>query len=156
MIKSGIDGLSQGDLDTGLMSGASPLAFVSLHQSLIEHNPRLELWIMTWMPSGTSVLTPEGWFGAGHSGGPWIWDLAPAAADFALDQFCIGRHKDPNVFHVVFVPQLFTSRWWKQLIKIADLVFTFPLDFPLWDKTYHEPLLISLVYPLHFRFPWQY
>ena len=156
MIQSGIDGLSRGDMDQGLMSGASPLEFVALHQSALERSPNLEAWLFSWMPNNSKSLTPEGWFSDGHGDGPYIWSPPPAAVDYALDQLCIARHKNPLVFHVVVVPRLFTSRWRKQLIKLSDYVFTFPFIFPLWDKSYHEPLILGLIYPLYPRYPWQF
>ena len=63
MIKSGIDGLSRGDLNKGLMSGSSPLEFVALHLSATDRSPFLVAWLQTWMPRGSQLLTPEGWFG---------------------------------------------------------------------------------------------
>ena len=156
MIACGVDGLSRGDLDKGLLRGSSPLEFVDLHRSGIDRSPPLLPWINTWMPEGTKLLSPEGWFSNGHGKGPWIWSPPPAAADFALDQLCIARHRDPSVFHLVVVPRLFTSRWRKQLTKIADYLFTFPLTFPLWGKSFHEPLLVGFVYPLYSRYPWEF
>ena len=131
MIMSGIDGLSRGDLDKGLMGGASPLEFVALHLLATVRSPKLTERLRTWMPSGTNFLSPEGWFRQGHKKRPWIWALAPAAVDISLDQLCIACHKDSYVFHVVVVPWPFTPRWRKQLMKIADYVFNFPLSFPL-------------------------
>ena len=151
MIQCIIDGLSCGDLDKGLMGGASPLEFVALHKSALEQCRTFDPWLLSWMPNNTNILTPEGWFTDGHSSGSWIWAPPPAAADYALDQLCIAHHKDPSAFHVFVIPRLFTPQWQKQLIKIADYVYTFPLEFPIWDKYFHEPLIIGLVYPLYSR-----
>jgi len=50
MIAQGTDGLSRGDLDSGVMRSADMLSFVPLHLSALERAPGLMPWLHTWTP----------------------------------------------------------------------------------------------------------
>ena len=59
------------------------------------------------------------------------------------------------MFHIVAVLRLMTACWIKKLSKLSDLVFTFPLSFPLWSHEQQKPLIVGLVFPFLNRRPWQ-
>jgi hypothetical protein len=64
MIKQGTDGLSRGDLFTGVMAGKAFLEFVPISKGALEQSPELEEWIREAFPRKESwnVLSKEGWF----------------------------------------------------------------------------------------------
>jgi len=106
MIAQGTDGLSRGDLDTGVMRGTSMLSFVPLHLSAMERSEGLLVWLHSWLPGLLfCLLHPFEWYSVGHgiTGfysnldgvllpvceiGPSVillWAPAPAASEAALD-----------------------------------------------------------------------
>ncbi len=70
-------------------------------------------------PSGTyfPTLHPDVWF---------LWCPPPAAAQAALEELAVSRHKRPYLNHIILVPRLFTSQWHCLLHKMADEVFELP------------------------------
>ena len=150
MIKQGTDGLSRGDRSTGSMLGHPIWGYVPLNISAFQRSPLLEEWcIHVCSDLGTpTVLTPEGWFSSAHAQGVFIWSPPPAAADVALEQMCVSKHKRPENFHMVVVPRLMTGRWRKHLTRATD--FYFKLDAaPLWCiKERFEPVLIFISLPI--------
>jgi hypothetical protein len=63
MISQGTDGLSRGDMLTGVMGGADMLTFIPLALTAIERQPELMEWVYSWWGTGNSSwLTPEGWY----------------------------------------------------------------------------------------------
>jgi hypothetical protein len=84
------------------------------------------------------------------------WDLAPAAADAALEVLNESRIKRPQLNHVVLCPRLLTYRWQNRLHKLADFVFELPLDrYPFWPLSAFEPLIIGVVLHFSAQSPWQ-
>ena len=44
----GLDGLSRGNLNVGIMTGRAMLEFVPIHLSAIERSPKIKTWIDDW------------------------------------------------------------------------------------------------------------
>jgi hypothetical protein len=61
MISQGTDGLSGGDMLTGVMGGANMLTLINLSLTAVERQPELMEWVDSWWGTGNnSWLTPEG------------------------------------------------------------------------------------------------
>eukprot|EP00957_Ditylum_brightwellii_P002445 187839-Ditylum_brightwellii.AAC.1 len=60
MIAQGTDGVSYGNMTTGVMCGADMMEFVPLHKMATEASPALRDWVMLWAPCETEFLTVEG------------------------------------------------------------------------------------------------
>jgi len=155
MIASGIDGLSRGDTADGIMGGAPVLSFVPLHLPANERSGALVDWICDWFAEDLTVLDAKGWFTTGHIGNKsLLWLPAPAAAEVALEQLCLARHKRTTSTHIFVVPRLMTAYWRKQLGKVSDVMFTVPIGTSCWPEHMYEPLIIAIVFPLYRYAPW--
>jgi hypothetical protein len=112
MIWSGVDGLSRGDRNAGIMTGASMLLFVPIAQSAIERSPKLASWITEWgTPARTpnkevKVLSPTEWCDLHPSGKTYVWVPPPAAASYAIEWLGQSIHKRPDSVHIMVVPRL--------------------------------------------------
>jgi hypothetical protein len=177
MIAQGTDGLSRGNTLEGVLRGAPMLSFVPLHLDALDRSPAVYTWLQQWCPTlHLHLLSPFEWFSTGHGvrgashncDGVWIpsaitsnnivlvWSPAPTAADVALEQLSLSRHKRPHLAHIVICPRLFTHAWRKKLYKLAD--FTFYL-YPgrredVWPLTAYEPLMVGVLLPFLSTFPW--
>jgi hypothetical protein len=69
------------------------------------------------------VYTSEDWFCQAHHKEQCVWNLAPAAAQAALEQLAKVLHKCPQYNHIVLMPRLMTVYWRKMLNKMCDLIF---------------------------------
>jgi len=157
MIASGIDGLSRGDTGEGILGGQSVLSFVPLSQTAVERSGYLMPWIQSWAGLQLKLLNADGWFEEGHSAkGVYLWAPAPAAAEAAVEQLCLARHKRTTATHIVAIPRLMTAQWRKVLGKVADTLFTVPIKTKAWSYKMHEPLIIAIVLPLNRFYPWTY
>jgi len=78
-----------------------------------------------------------------------IWAPAPAAAETALEELSISRHKRPHLSHIVLCPRLFTHAWRKRLYKLADYVFFLPAGRreDAWPSSAFEPLIVGVILP---------
>jgi hypothetical protein len=175
MIAQGTDGLSRGDVTEGVLSGQAMLSFIPLHMSAIERHPPILEWIRDWTEQASlEPLTPAGWFTDGHgynggtfdSRGMWIptdtpsswilWSPPPVAADIAIDELLVSRHKRHHINHIFIVPRLYTHTWRKKLFKVSDLVFEVPPGArSFWPSFTHEPLVIGLTLCFSSAHPWQ-
>ena len=81
---------------------------------------------------------------------------ADAAADAAVEQLGLSRHKRPNLAHLFVCPRLMTQLWRKRLYKIADVVFYIPAGrLPgVWPSSRFEPLVVGLFVPYSSVSPW--
>jgi len=157
MIECGVDGLSRGDTKEGIMGGTNILHFIPLSLTSVERSPTLLTWINTWFGKPLELLETDDWFAKGHTElGNWMWAPAPAAAEVAVEQLCLSRHKRPASTHVMVVPRLMTAYWRKMLRKVADVQFVIPVGSPSWPLTMHEPLIISVCFPHLRTYPWRY
>jgi hypothetical protein len=157
MIRQGTDGLSREDLCTGVMAGKDFLDYVPIDKGALDQSPELEEWIRETLKRKKSwnVLTKEGWFEEGFEDGNHIWAPPPVIADAVLDNMCESVLVRPWNSHIFVCPALMTSKWRKQLRKVADFVVTIPVGSSLWDESLHEPLVLALICPLLNHSPWQ-
>jgi hypothetical protein len=88
MIQQGTDGLSRGDMMSGVMGGVDMLSFVPLGKGADELSGSLKRWVHTWWKSDSPAkcLTPEGWFDLSARQGWFVWCPPPAIADAVLEQ----------------------------------------------------------------------
>jgi hypothetical protein len=178
MMAQGTDSLSRGDPSKGVMSCSPFLDFVPIHQSAMQRSRNIVSWCISWMPAKASLipLTPMDWFIKGHGiigghnnlDGVWLptlldprhnillWCPPPAAADVAVEQLSVSRHKRPYLTHLFICPRLMTNLWWKRLLKIADFTFTLPAGYNknTWPAHMYEPLTIGILLPLLPSPPW--
>ena len=159
MMVQGMDGLSRGDMLTGVFGGNGMLAYVPLHLSALEQSASLASWLLGWYPHPGSlvVLAPNDWFdlAINQRVEHCLWSPAPAAAEVAVEQLCHARLKRANSTHLIIIPRLMTSRWRKQLTKAADVVLTLPLGGDYWGVSQHEPLLLAICFPMLRFSPWR-
>jgi hypothetical protein len=153
------------------------LGVAPLHLSQLDRDPAVIPWCRAWLPStrAVHVLSREDWFTLGHgihgnstnSDGMWtpllvprntllIWHPAPAAAEAALEELCISRHKRPYIHHLFVCPPLYTHAWRKRLFKFADFVFNLSPGFipGVWGPEQHEPLVFGIFLPPRPAPPW--
>ena len=156
MISQGTDGLSRGDLMTGVMSGNSMLFYVPLNKSCEERQPGVVDWLIRTSGTGFwNLLDPQDWYDKGFERGRFVWAPPPAIADVAVDLLCDSNHIRPDNAHIFVCPALMSNRWRKKLGKVADFVFTIPVDCDIWSKEQHEPLIAAFVCPHLSSRPWQ-
>jgi hypothetical protein len=171
MIAQGTDGLLQGGLTEGVMSGVPMACFVPLHLSALDQHPAVLPWIQDWMMQpGLSPLTPEEWFYTGHglalgvSDKRGIWALNPSTlwapplsvVDVAINELMLARHKCHHINHIFVAPRLHTYTWRKKVHKVCDLVFEAPTGArSFWPAKVHEPLIIRLTRRFASVSPWQ-
>ena len=151
MIESGVDGLSRGDLNAGIMNGQSVYSFIPLHLSALERSPSLLNWILDWTGSDTVLLGKDQWPEEHPDRGTYFWSPPPSAADAALDWMGESIHKRSTSIHIMVVPRLMTFRWRKLLMKNSDLTLTIPCGSPCWPTTTLEPLILGVSLPLSTR-----
>jgi len=159
MIAQGMDGLSRGDQNAGVMSGVDMLDYIPLHRTAVERSPSLETWVQSWANfhetnSSYQCLTERDWPLVHPSGGTYVWYPAPAAASAAVEWLACSIHKCTTSIHIMIVPMLMTAWWYKILNKTADLIFKIPATTTIWGKNEHEPLICALCLPLARKDPW--
>ena len=149
MKRSGVDGLSRGDLLEGIMAGADPLSFVPFHLGADQRaNGLVSAWVMSWWGnSALEVLNEDGWFRKAHEDADCLWMPPPAAAHIALEQFEEAKHKRPQVAHVFVIPRLMTGHWRKALSRGTDLLCTVPAGLSFWNEEQCEPLMLAISLP---------
>ncbi len=162
MIASGIDGVSRGDYNAGVMMGQPLLSFVPLHLSALERAPDLLKWVASWAGdqecrSGLSLLRPDQWPEAHPTGGTYLWFPPPAGAPAAVDWLVQSIHKRPFSTHVFVCPRTMTAWWYKIVNKACDVVLNLYIGAePCWSKDQFEPLTIAVYLPLSLRPPWRH
>jgi hypothetical protein len=116
MIWIGVDGLSRGDHNAGVMAGDAMLSFVPLAQSTAERSPGVLPWVRSWAApkdasKGVKVLAPTEWCEPHPSGRTYVWLPPPAAAGATIEWLGQSIHKRPDYVHIVLVPRLMTALW---------------------------------------------
>jgi hypothetical protein len=111
MIMTGIDGVSRGDMNAGVMAGADMLSFVPLNVSVLERSPALTKWLLGWVGNNVEFLEPSHWPRIHGSHGTYVWSPPPAAAPAALEWPGELVHKRPTLVHVIVIPRLLTALW---------------------------------------------
>ena len=168
MKRSGMDGLSRGDLLEGMMAGINPLSFIPLELSADARvDGRITRWISSWWQHKNGRawggwplkrLTPDDWFSLHLVKGPRLWIPPPAAMATVVELFNEDRLVHPYIPHVFAVPRLMTHLWRKALSKDADIMFTVNVGASFWPTSMHEPLIVLIVFPIshasNHRGPW--
>ena len=157
MIAQGTDGLSRGDLTSGVMAGDSFLSHIPLNLEAFSRSKALQGWLESALPREWCWLkTGEDWFRLpfGDAMGRYVWNPPPALADVALEQLCEKKLMHPFSSHVFVCPLLLTGRWRKQFLKAVDAWFTVPVGSSVWENSCHEPVLVGLMCPLLKHSPW--
>jgi hypothetical protein len=157
MISQGTDGLSRGDLTSGVMAGDEFLSHIPLNQGAFERSPALKEWMESSLPKQWMWLqTGTDWFKLPFDDplGRYVWAPPPCLADVALEQLCEVKLMHPLTSHVFVCPVLFTGRWRKMFLKAADVEFGVPVGSPVWGESFHENLVIGLMCPLLCCSPW--
>jgi hypothetical protein len=67
MITVGVDGVSRGDLNAGVMAGANMLLIVPLDLSTVEPSEELLSWLLSWTGENTVVLGEPDWTRPRHA-----------------------------------------------------------------------------------------
>jgi hypothetical protein len=172
MVAQGTDGVSRGHLKEGVTTGEDMLSFIPLHLSAVQRSEKLRGWMQSWLGIQAEFLEPEDWFERDHDHdggskdgkgfwrtktrpGTFVWTPPPAAADVALEELRKARIKRQDSLHVVVVPCLLKSEWFRQLYKTCDLVFDVPPGSDCWPTNMCEPVVIGIVFPFLSRAPWQ-
>jgi hypothetical protein len=174
MIGTGIDGLSRGSLTEGVMSGIPFLKFFPLNETAFQRAPKLMEEFKSMIPfEDLTLLEPRDWFEKGHDihgwsknkkgfwypelkNGTYIWQPAPSVAKYAVEELRRARLKRHESCHIFVCPRMFTTKWRKQLYKVADMVFEIPCGVVnAWDVSQCEPLVVGIVFPFLKHRPWQ-
>ncbi|GFH55601.1 hypothetical protein CTEN210_12077 [Chaetoceros tenuissimus] len=161
MISQGTDGLSHGNLLSGVMAG-------------LERYSNLKTWIQSFVDDSTEFLSPEDWFRRGHDivpkefeinvdgiklprvrMGTFVWAPPPCLAEVAIEELRKARHKRTSSQHLFIVPRLMQPTYLKHLHKAADLIISVPVGHPAWPQSMFEPLTIAFVFPFLSHRPWQ-
>ena len=157
MISQGTDGLSRGDLTSGVMAGDAFLSHIPFNKGAFERSSALKEWMEDSLPRQWKWLrTGTDWFKLpfGDPLGRYVWAPPPCLADVALEQLCEVKLMHPLTSHVFVCPVLFTGRWRKQFLKAADVEFGVPVGSPVWGESSHENLVVGLMCPLLRHSPW--
>ena len=157
MIAQGTDGLSRGDLMTGVMAGSDMLLYVPLNKTVVQRQEGVVDWLMSCAHNvaGWRTLEARDKFDEAFEQGNFVWVPPPAIADVAVDQLCEACHIQTHTAHIFVCPALMSNRWRKKLGKVADFVFSIPVGSVLWNKSQHEPLIVAFLCPFLTRSPWQ-
>ena len=161
MICQGTDGLSRGDRNSGIMAGESMLSFLPLHLPANQRSTSLLPWCMSWLgpllPTDpiVKVLEVDDWYKPITNNIVYVWLPPPAVADVAVELMAQGIHKQPYSTHVFLCPRLMTARWMRLIMKATDATWRIPTGSPIWDISNHEPLVLSIYFPLRRNYPWR-
>ena len=103
MITSGIDGLSRGVCNEGVVSGIPILNFLPLHLSADERNLDVIPLIKSWWSSNDNLdhHCSNNWYGKVFSKGNFIWTPPLAVGEAALEQLCRNVHLHNKNCHVI-------------------------------------------------------
>jgi len=169
MIKIGVDGLSRGDLSSGVMAGNDLLSYLPFNETALQRHPELYCIVSSWIQGSKidwNFCSKVDWFDrvfnktdangnfcATDAG--WIWSPSPLLAPIALELMCEAFHLFPKSSHIFICPALATAYWRKMLGKVADVVFNFPAGCCVWPSPMFECLTVAFVKPLLPQSPWQ-
>jgi len=159
MIAQGSDGLSRGEVSSGVMAGENFLSYLPLNETAFEREPTLKSRLQGWtgIPEWKLATTSDWFHGVFQEPqGAWIWAPPPVLAKIAVEQMCEAKHIFPKSKHMFVCPALMTGYWRKQLGKLADTMFTITARKDgIWSKNMYEPLTIAFVRPLLSSRPWK-
>ena len=148
MISQGTDGLSRGDLLSGVMQGEEFLKFLPFNKTALERQKDLRNRITRWLkhPGNWIFTNTEDWFDVVFldPNRRWIWTPPPCLARLTVEQLCEVKHIFPDSQHVFICPALMTGYWQKFLGKVVDTMFTFKAGCCLWPESMYELSLLLL------------
>lgn len=118
-----------------------------------------------------TFLSPKHWFEKGHDIHGWekfpenrwhpvikkdvnVWSPPSVAAERAIEQLRIARHKRQQSVHLFLCPRLFTSQWRSHLHKSADVIFEIPPVVEFWGSDMHEPIVVGVYLSSFEQQPW--
>jgi hypothetical protein len=161
MITSGVDALSHGNYNAGIILGIDVRQFLPMNLSAWDVAGNiLEDWCKSWMGIDYAPpLTPKGWFEYGHLPGVHIWTPPLAAALIALKELLRSWHKQPSlVTHVVLIPQLlWDEEWCTRFEKEVDIWFILH-NGSIWTHSAFKPSMVGISFPIlspSSPYPWQ-
>ena len=159
MIRLGFDGLSRGDLDSGLMLGHDLRDLVPVGSSAFDvaGAPLME-WTKWWMADAyVPPLSYEGWYTEGHKAGCHLWTPPPGGALIALEEIAQAKLKRPfEVLHVMICPRLlYFEEWERRFAKEMDFWMIIPTNSSFWPHNCCEPLVLGISFPLRHSPPWK-
>ena len=132
MSATGIDSLSRGDMDVGIILGYDIQMFLPLNVSAFDYpDNHLESWCKSWMGKDyLKPLTPEQWFDPGPRPKAQIWAPPCAVALIALKELARARLKRPyDTTHVVLLRRLlYQEEWRARFEKEMDIWFIVPCN----------------------------
>ncbi len=161
MIASGVDGLSCGNYDAGILLGFDVRQYLPLNVSAWDVAGNvLAGWCKSWMDKDFAPpLSPVGWFELGHRPGVHIWTPPPTAALITLKELARSRHKRPSeVTHVVMIPWLLWDEEWRSRFEKEVDVWFILHNGSIWPHSAFEPLLVGISFPIlppSRSYPWQ-
>jgi hypothetical protein len=156
MFLTGIDGVSSGDMNAGVMAGADMLSNVPLHLSSLQRSPSLRGWLEEWIGDVGLFLEATDWPQNHLNHGTYVWSPPPAATPAALEWLGQSIHKRPTSVHVIVIPRLLTALWRKQLGKLTNVMLTVPLGCPAWQADNLEPMILAISLPLSHALQWRF
>ena len=86
----------------------------------------------------------------------FLWALAPAIADVAIEYLRTSIHQRTQYCHLFVCPKLMTYKWRIFLLKTCDLSFYVDAGIDCWDVDMHESVLIAIYLPQLHCFPWTF
>ena len=174
MIAVGVDGISRGILNEGIMSGRAMALFLPLHLTALERAPAFRTWLSETVEGVLEFLDPMDWFERGHDitgwvppstggelghptlrAGTYVWTPPPAVANVALEELRTARHKRQASTHIFVCPRILTPLWLKQLYKCSDVVFFVKARSECWPEAMFKSLIIGISFPFVTPRPWQ-
>ena len=174
MIAWGVDGISRGQLNEGVMAGQPMLSFIPLYKTPIQMSDSLIGWVKSWLGPKTEWLTPMDWYTTAHDIRGWsmpseynklslpilrpghfVWSPPAGAADAALEELRKVRYKRQKSTHILLCHRLMTPRWYRLIHKACDLVIEIPAGTSFWPRENYEPLIVGFAFPFLRSKPWQ-
>jgi len=157
MKRQGGDGLSRGDLNSGVLQGDHYLSHIPLAENAFSRHPPLKSWLKDVLPGDDWIFLEEkDWYRQAYRDprGKYVWLPAPCVADACLEQVCEVKHIHPDSIHIFICPSIMTYNWRKQLQKLSNIQTKVKQGSPIWPIDMLEPVTISLISPLLSDRPW--
>ena len=147
MIWQGTNGLSRGDLTSGVMAGEAFLKFIPLNETVFQRDKSMKSKLLSTLPGEWRVSTKEDWFyrACNEPDVRWVWAPPPALAQTVLELMCEMKHMFPKSRHVFICPALMTGKWQKFLKKIAGVTLFLTPGNPVWASSQFEPHINSFI-----------
>ena len=161
MIAIGVDGLSRGVVNEGLLSSKEGklMNYIKLHLTAFERSRGLFDWFYSWWPNELpriKFLNKNSWVDTKEQSEINVWSPPPAAGDAAFEFMSWAIHRRSWNMHIVIIPTAWTSLWRKMLKKMADIYLTLPPTNTVWNADQYFGLTIAFCFPLSNSSPWKF